>query len=62
MRGDGLRKVAQGLTTRSVVIRATDEHTVTFTMCAADPAFEAKAAFIVFGIQPSEHIAANGPS
>ena len=26
MRGDGLRKVAQGLTTRSEVIRATDEH------------------------------------
>ncbi|RYH05448.1 MAG: peptide ABC transporter substrate-binding protein, partial [Alphaproteobacteria bacterium] len=35
-------------------IRATDEHTVSFAMCAADPAFEAKAAFIVFGIQPAE--------
>lgn len=37
-------------------IRATDEHTVTFEMCKADPAFEAKAAFVSFGIQPSEHI------
>ncbi|MGN6489101.1 MAG: ABC transporter substrate-binding protein, partial [Devosia sp.] len=43
-------------------IVATDEHTATFTMCSADPAFEAKAAFIVFGIQPSEHIAAAGPT
>ena len=41
-------------------IRATDEHTVTFTMCAADPAFEAKAAFVSFGIQPSEHLATVG--
>ena len=31
-------------------------------MCTADPAFEAKAAFIVFGIEPSEHIAAAGPT
>ena len=43
-------------------IVATDEHTATFTMCTADPAFEAKAAFIVFGIEPSEHIAAAGPT
>ncbi|TPW29207.1 peptide ABC transporter substrate-binding protein [Martelella alba] len=42
-------------------IVATDEHTVTFTMCSPDPAFEAKAAFVVFGIQPSEHIAEAGP-
>lgn len=37
-------------------IRATDEHTVTFEMCSTDPAFEPKAAFVSFGIQPSEHI------
>lgn len=43
-------------------IVATDEHTATFTMCSADPAFEAKAAFISFAIQPSEHIAKDGPS
>jgi ABC-type oligopeptide transport system substrate-binding subunit len=43
-------------------IKATDEHTVTFTMCSPDPAFEAKAAFISFGIEPSEHIAKDGPT
>jgi peptide/nickel transport system substrate-binding protein len=43
-------------------IVATDEHTVTFKMCGADPAFEAKAAFISFAIEPSEHIAAAGPT
>jgi peptide/nickel transport system substrate-binding protein len=43
-------------------IVATDEHTVTFTMCSPDPAFKAKAAFVVFGIQPASHIAAEGTS
>ena len=43
-------------------IVATDEKTVTFTMCSPDPAFEAKAAFVVFGIQPSEHIETVGPT
>lgn len=37
-------------------IRAIDEHTVSFEMCSADPAFEPKVAFVSFGIQPSEHI------
>ena len=43
-------------------ITATDEHTVTFSMCSPDPAFEAKVAFVVFGIQPSEHIQTAGVS
>ena len=42
-------------------IVATDEHTVTFSMCSPEPAFEAKAAFVSFGIEPSEHIEKNGP-
>ncbi|MBS1165860.1 MAG: dppA [Proteobacteria bacterium] len=42
-------------------IVATDEHTVAFSMCSPDPAFEAKAAFVSFGIEPSEHIEKNGP-
>ena len=42
-------------------IVATDEHTVTFSMCSPDPAFEAKAAFVSFGIEPSEHIEKDGP-
>ncbi len=41
-------------------IEATDELTVTFTMCKPDPAFRAKAAFTPFGIQPEEHLAATG--
>lgn len=41
-------------------IEATDELTVVFTMCKPDPAFEAKAAFTPFGIQPSEHVASAG--
>ena len=41
-------------------IEATDELTVTFTMCKPDPAFMAKAAFTPFGIQPEEHLAATG--
>ena len=43
-------------------IVATDALTVTFDMCSPDPAFEAKAAFVVFGIQPEEHIAELGPT
>jgi ABC-type transport system substrate-binding protein len=41
-------------------IEATDEMTVTFTLCRPDPAFMAKAAFTPFGIQPEEHLAATG--
>jgi peptide/nickel transport system substrate-binding protein len=41
-------------------ITATDEHTVVFNLCGADPAFLAKAAFVVFGIQPAEHLEATG--
>lgn len=42
-------------------IVATDEHTVTFSMCSPDPAFKAKAAFVPFGIQPAKHIEEAGP-
>jgi peptide/nickel transport system substrate-binding protein len=35
-------------------IAAVDDTTVKFTMCVPDPAFPSKAAFNVFGIQPSE--------
>lgn len=41
-------------------IEATAEHEVVFNLCKPDPAFEAKAAFTPFGIQPSEHIATAG--
>jgi len=42
-------------------ITATDEYTVQFDLCSADPAFLAKLAFSVFGIQPKEHLeATNG--
>ena len=41
-------------------ITATDEFTVVFDLCSPDPAFLAKAAFVVFGIQPAEHIEATG--
>jgi ABC-type transport system substrate-binding protein len=37
-------------------IKAVDEHTVVFTMCSSDPAFEPKVAFVGFGIQPAEYI------
>ncbi len=37
-------------------IEATDQFTVTFTMCRPDPAFLAKAAFTPFGIQPEEYL------
>lgn len=44
-------------------IEATDQLTVKFTLCAPDPAFESKAAFTPFGIQPEEHLnATSGPS
>ena len=41
-------------------IEAVDDMTVQFTLCKPDPAFLAKAAFIPFGIQPAEYIAATG--
>lgn len=41
-------------------ITAVDEHTVEFALCSPDPAFLAKLAFSVFGIQPSEHLTATG--
>ena len=41
-------------------IEATDQFTVTFTMCKPDPAFLAKAAFTPFGIQPEEYLDATG--
>lgn len=41
-------------------IEASAEHTVVFTMCKPDPAFEAKVAFTPFGIQPEEHIMSAG--
>ena len=39
-------------------IVATDEHTVTFTLCRPDPAFLSKIAFSVYSIYPSEWIEA----
>ncbi len=41
-------------------ITALDESTVEFALCSPDPAFLAKIAFSVFGIQPAEHIEATG--
>ncbi len=41
-------------------ITAVDELTVQFELCSPDPAFLAKLAFGVFGIQPSEHLEATG--
>ncbi len=41
-------------------ITAVDELTVQFELCSPDPAFVAKLAFGVFGIQPSEHLEATG--
>jgi len=43
-------------------IVALDAYTVEFNLCRPDPAFLAKAAFTVFGIQPSEHIDATAAS
>jgi peptide/nickel transport system substrate-binding protein len=41
-------------------ITALDEFTVEFNLCSPDPAFLAKLAFSVFGIQPSEYLQATG--
>lgn len=41
-------------------ITAVDELTVEFGLCAVDPAFLAKLAFLVHGIQPKEHLEATG--
>lgn len=41
-------------------ITAVDEFTVDFQLCSPDPAFLAKMAFSVFGIQPEEHLQATG--
>jgi ABC-type transport system substrate-binding protein len=41
-------------------IKAVDEYTVQFTLCQPDPAFESKAAFSVFGIQPMEWLESTG--
>jgi len=41
-------------------IAAVDQHTVEFALCSPDPAFLAKIAFGVFGIQPEEHLEATG--
>lgn len=41
-------------------IEAVDEFTVKFTLCGPHPAFLAQIAFIVFGIQPAEHLEATG--
>jgi ABC-type transport system substrate-binding protein len=43
-------------------IEATSESEVVFTLCAADPAFLVKIAFIPFSIQPAEHLEATGGS
>jgi len=41
-------------------ISAVDELTVEFGLCNVDPAFLAKLAFLVHGIQPAEHLEASG--
>jgi peptide/nickel transport system substrate-binding protein len=41
-------------------ITAVDEFTVQFELCQPHPAFLASIAFLVFGIQPEEHLAATG--
>lgn len=41
-------------------IEATDTHEVVFNLCSPDPAFLQKIAFVVFGVQPSEHINESG--
>ena len=41
-------------------IEASDQYEVTFTMCSPVPAFRQIAAFTPFGIQPEEHIEAEG--
>jgi peptide/nickel transport system substrate-binding protein len=41
-------------------IEATSPSEVVFTLCAADPAFLVKIAFVPFSVQPSEHLEATG--
>ncbi|MCL1595413.1 MAG: ABC transporter substrate-binding protein [Actinomycetia bacterium] len=41
-------------------ITAVDEFTVQFDLCQPHPAFLAQVAFLVFGIQPEEHLEATG--
>ncbi len=41
-------------------ITAVDANTVDFQLCKSDPAFLAKLAFSVFGIQPAEHLEETG--
>ena len=41
-------------------ISALDEFTVEFDLCGSHPAFLAQIAFLVFGIQPEEHLEATG--
>ena len=41
-------------------IAALDSHTVKFTLCNVDPAFEAKLAFAAFQIAPREYIESTG--
>jgi len=43
-------------------IAAVDAQTVQFTMCVPDPAFPSKAAFNVFGVQPTEWLEAAIPT
>ena len=43
-------------------IEATSASEVVFTLCAADPAFLVKIAFVPFSIQPAEHLEATGGS
>jgi ABC-type transport system substrate-binding protein len=43
-------------------IEATSASEVVFTLCAADPAFLVKIAFVPFSVQPSEHLEATGGS
>ncbi len=43
-------------------IEATSPSEVVFTLCAADPAFLVKIAFVPFSIQPSEHLEATAGS
>ncbi len=43
-------------------IEATSASEVVFTLCAADPAFLVKIAFVPFSIQPSEHLEATAGS
>jgi ABC-type transport system substrate-binding protein len=57
--GDSLEGSCEG-TQKIRTISAVDEFTVQFDLCAVDPAFLAKLAFLVHGIQPKEHLEATG--